>query len=375
MSSGLLLKEEDLKEPSAVLNTNEIHEDIDLLVSYIENGYSGRSYLPGSQLHEFIAELNGIKTDSKLSPLQLCNKIRTAILKISDNHFWASLRSGKCEVPRFDYSKAIYLGKNINQDLNTPWISEETKVNNKSVSVFAFSYFPKWESKLWSGFETKLKNAVQKSKAIILDLRGNVGGSQGPPRETARVLYGQEPPQVQIGGAEVQTAEAKALLYNSAKIEITEAKKSGKKIEEFELKLLDEKFQAYEMAIAKPPAERDIIYNDVIDEKALNSDLFYKHPILVLYDEFCASSCEAMLLYLRSHPQVKLVGSRSGGFLQFGELGTALLKNSQIVVNIPTKFFRFKDGAYYEKIGISADEKISYVDAYKYALKMLKEKL
>ena len=373
--SDLVIKDGDIRNPLTILNRQQINDDVSFLLKFLDQGYSGKNFLPDGQFKKLVLELEEIKKSEALSPIELCNKIEKSILKINDNHFWASLRTGKCGVPRFDYAKAVYLGKNLNQDLNTPWLHKEIKINKKAVSVFSFSYFPKWESQLWDGFGVLLKKSVQSSHAIILDLRSNGGGSQGPTREIAKLLYGQEPMEIFDGGAEVQTAEAKAMLYNSLKLEILSQKQSGKNAEEFQLKALAKGLEDFKSASRNPPALREVVYSGDVEDRKLNSELFYKHPILVLVDEFCASSCEALLLYLRSHPNAKFVGTHSGGFLQFGELGSVLLKNSQIVADIPTKHFRLKGGFNYEKIGIKADVQISFRDAYKYAVNLLEKRL
>ncbi len=45
------------------------------------------------------------------------------------------------------------------------------------------------------------------------------------------------------------------------------------------------------------------------------------------------------------------MGENTGGYLHFGNLGTLVLPNSGIVIQIATDFWKYKDGRYLEGIG------------------------
>ena len=104
--------------------------------------------------------------------------------------------------------------------------------------------------------------------------------------------------------------------------------------------------------------------------------LAFKKPIYILIDRKCASSCESVVEIFESHPYAKTIGENTGGFVHFGNMGFIVLPYSQIIVQMASDFWRFKDGRYIEFIGHTPEIRVKRNrDALKSAVKELRKNL
>ena len=59
-----------------------------------------------------------------------------------------------------------------------------------------------------------------------------------------------------------------------------------------------------------------------------------------------------------NHKYTKTVGQNSGGYVHFGNMGLIVLPNSQIIIQMATDFWKYKDGRFIEFIGHTPDIKV-----------------
>ncbi len=107
-------------------------------------------------------------------------------------------------------------------------------------------------------------------------------------------------------------------------------------------------------------------FNDYLGEK-------FVRPIYVLVDTECGSSGESTMQALRQMSNVKVIGQNTMGSTHFGNQGLLILPSSRIQISMSTKFIKFQNGQFVEKIGHQPD---IYVpdgkDALDYAINQIK---
>ena len=87
----------------------------------------------------------------------------------------------------------------------------------------------------------------------------------------------------------------------------------------------------------------------------LKQNVKTKKPVVILVDRDCGSSCELTVEALQGRPGILVVGQATAGAVHFREVGRVLLPHSHIVVNLGTKFVKYDDGRFIEKMGYKPD--------------------
>lgn len=84
----------------------------------------------------------------------------------------------------------------------------------------------------------------------------------------------------------------------------------------------------------------------------------YRNPILILTDRENGSAGEELIMALKHHPYVSLIGENSKGVFHFGNAGFFQLPNSGINVHLSTYYNQIESGEFVEKIGFTPDWKV-----------------
>lgn len=149
------------------------------------------------------------------------------------------------------------------------------------------------------------KNILPKSNALVMDLRGNTGGNSWYSDLFAEHLC----------GAWIDSMQAVYVRTNRD----------------------SQKFLSvvYPTAPwAKLPESEELVVWKTGKNYTPDINKAYMKPIYILTDRQTASSAEMFLLRMLQHPCTVVVGDNSSGTEVFGNVGSALLPNSQIKFNI-----------------------------------------
>jgi C-terminal processing protease CtpA/Prc len=184
---------------------------------------------------------------------------------------------------------------------------------------------------------------------VIVDLRGNGGGDDSRGYDLARALTDAPPVDGALRMHERQTPETLTLWMNT----VTAQRGDDGKLAPHVLARLTEAKTARDASLRAGAREWKVTENAartvVLGPRAFHG------PIAILVDAACASSCESSLVVLRVHPNARVFGERTAGFIHFGNVGRVTLPRSHVRVNIPTKYDEWPNGKLYDKVGFEPD--------------------
>jgi hypothetical protein len=202
----------------------------------------------------------------------------------------------------------------------------------------------------WNGF----KQAVEKwlsGPIAILDLRGNGGGSDQVGGWLATRVKGQailSPYEYRLTS---RTAETWAISANGSKLHILINQRRNQPVPDYLKIQLAEQMKGYREALAASAEEFEKeTFGDLTEAGNFKP---YKGKVYLLIDAECASSCEGTVKFFENVPNATTVGENTGGFFQFGNVGILVLPNSRLTIQMPTAYFRLRDGSTVEKVGVS----------------------
>lgn len=342
--------------PKDSLTDAEVRSDMDILIEAFTNGYGGFKNFRLQFENQFFPQLREPKSRSTQS---LCNDIGLIFDQINDNHL--SIRyagaTSKCSGAP---TRQGQVGHNIQTDTTLPWGYFERMIGKRKVAIVSILRSPLRTSESWQGFLEKARDVYAHADALIIDLRGNGGGDDGKLEEFAKIIYGLEGKNVTLappGSIERrQTPESYALFANTFFLRMLKDRWDGKPAATDLAGYHNDFLQLFELAV-----KDHLSPVGITQFQAPNIDLSkaFKGPVRILIDGGCASSCENGVEFFEKFPGVKRVGENTGGFVHFGNVGTLLLKNSHLIVSIPTQSYTYEDGRFVEKIGYAPDIHVS----------------
>lgn len=341
-------------DSKAAVKPDQVQRDIDVLIYAFREAYGGYRFLPSEIVAKTEDALSKLAVEGKgddLTAGDLCRAIDSILDRVPDAHLRANLPKFRCSERQ---ERKGSVGPNIAADAEAkdhkPWRFLRTRQNGKNIGVLGITRFLPSKDASWNGFDVAIDELLA-SKAIIIDLRGNHGGDDSKGLHLAARLYGGAAPIQAEERIRRQTPASFAVLINGSRSALQWRKSTGgdSKPQEDLIQEFGEKFQLAK-AGKLPPESSDHL------EHKRNTDVHgqrYQGPIYLLADADCGSSGESTLDALMSHPNAKVVGENTAGLLHFGEVGTVLLPNSKIRVQMGTQFIRYKDNRIYEKTGIA----------------------
>ncbi len=355
-NNNFLLSDDFNLEPPENVSKKEIASDVNYFIHFLQNGYGGRKFIPQKDMNKALSELTELSNSATdLNVAELCRKIDEALLAINDAHLMARHNGKKCSSQREHVKEKINIGKNIYQSENPPWFKTDFLIRKKRVSIISISTLPKYEDEVWNGFLESVVDA-KKSNGIIIDLRGNGGGDDSMGLALADYLYGQDHPSNIDFQIKSKTPETQAMLYNNYQIRILKLKAKGNLIPDYLLKKRDEAKVNYDHAVVNKIEEEKVMSTS---GPSFNAKKGYNKPILILTDRDCASSCESIVEAFEGHPHAITIGTNTGGFCHFGNMGFVVLPSSKINIQMATDYWVYKDGRFVENIGYPPKIKLS----------------
>jgi C-terminal processing protease CtpA/Prc len=245
-----------------------------------------------------------------------------------------------------------------------------TTAGDLKVPVLGITRMPPHEDASWGHFSRAILS-LQKSSAMIIDLRGNGGGDDARGFELARSVLGKQAKTTKVHARIIETAAAWAMQSNLHKLKMLDLEHQGSSIPSYLLKRYQENLDREKLAENNlEEVNRVIDFDPVISGEYANP--VYHGKIYILIDSDCGSSCEGTLEALKLHPNAISVGENTAGYVNYGETGRFVLPNSRILIQVTSKHFEYPDNRNFEKVGYPPDVRIPPgVDALDYVLREL----
>ncbi|MFT6069966.1 MAG: hypothetical protein ACJAT2_003483 [Bacteriovoracaceae bacterium] len=309
--------------------------DLDVLFHALENGYIAINEGNKSKLVPMQERI-----EKKLGFFTSKDNFRTVILEelksFKDKHLVSSILEKK---------ETLDIGKNIARNSWTIF----QHAGNSEVALMGFTTFNLFDESY--EIRDKIESAIENSKAILIDLRGNLGGQSIIPLYIAGEIFTEYADSYYSIPGFLQRTDFMnsnthyALSVNWAFISrITNPLSSEKGTTEFN-------FEASKIYYRdSADRSRDVAFSERT-VKTHDKSLFFKGPILIIQDRTCASACEHFIRAMRKHPRVTTFGTNTSGMANFGGIGSLILPNSSLLFGISNSKFTFNDG-FKEFVGI-----------------------
>ncbi len=338
----------DLKaEQSAdtVLSPDAVRSDIATFAQMLINVYGGWPFYPKLLRLKIMNKLSRLY-DSITAPVTvgaLHEMLRPIIEIMPDNHLWVKLNNNLSKYTHKDEPTA---GQNI---ITKRGIADACFMEKQdNVGIIAISHFFEFKSDdIRQHFCNSLQSMMDGTRAIIIDLRGNGGGKPMLSELIPKTLLGIDIPH-SLRMYRRTTPQGLALYKNSS------------------------------LPTENPDADMSVdpvLWADNSDFKIPRNHVWaYNNPIYILIDNYVASSAERLITRMRFNPNVTLVGTHTLGCLQYTNYMYLLLKNSGLVVQLPTVYKEVPDIKRFETNGYVPDIECSGQDAFDVAMTHLNQR-
>ncbi len=317
-----------------IMTADEVRHEISVLARIIIRGYVGwpvHNTIVKRRVLVYLTKLYKSAHDMRVG--QFADAICKIPSYIPDNHL--TIAGGRIPPTR----RILDVGKNVAGD--------KTFYTNLREDGVAVTAFPKMY-----GYETDkeqqddfIKNYLNKSSALIVDLRGNGGGNSRYSDELAKQLCG--------------------TYVDSAKQTFVRTTPEAKRIQ-----------QGYKVSAewANLPESEDMVLWRTGTNYTIDKETAYMKPIYILTDWRTGSSSEMFLLRMLHHPMVTVVGDNSRGMEVYGYMAQTYLPISKLIIRTGMHY-RILEYDNFELHGYTPHIKCKNgVDAFDIALKKIKNK-
>lgn len=290
-------------------------------------------------LEKFKAELSA---SNSIRSSEFCERLANFFTIVPDNHSYFVFKKKECGIssPHPEYEGKVGLNSVQRKDL--PWSWESIEIEKKKGLLLSILRFPRLTDDVWNPIKTQFSEKLRSSEFLIIDLRGNRGGDNDTALYISTLLW----------GGKIPTREKRYQL-NSPLAFILRANDERKNSNESgylnylqmadRLKSPDPAYLIDKTQFEKP-----------FEISALTSqDRIYGKPVLILSDRENGSAGEEMIMALKHHPHVKILGENSKGIFHFGNAGFFQLPYSGIEVHSSTYYNKIIGNDFVEKIGFA----------------------
>jgi len=195
---------------------------------------------------------------------------------------------------------------------------------------------------------------------LILDIRGNNGGSTTWPIKWVEAFTGEKPEGKTIDTALISKATlmGKINLYRHYSVEYPEVDTYKRELNRFEAVL-----DSYEKESKTPYWET----KGLPETQQIPNET----TIIVITDREVASAGEMFIDYLRQMENVIVIGENTAGVTVFGEISRHQLHNSKLFVQLPCRLFLPVGSEIKEGEGVTPDLWVPSIRALDYTLKAI----
>ncbi len=366
----LLLNPRRLEVGHRVLAATEVAQDLELLVLALERAYPAKWVMDSQKWTEVLQKIKAVRFAENISNEIFGSVVADILWQIPDGHLTVKL-DGKILGKEFHRQiRQPATGRNLAVSSEGQAWKMETRQNGTGpVSVLAISYFPPSSDSQWFGF-TEAVRKVLDSAAIIVDLRGNIGGDDAKGFEMASLFLGRELEMGWVQEVVCETAESFALQINTYELIIWNRYVAKNLLPPVELTDHLESLKCKARTLAQNPAGNGKVVVEQAPRVDAKGSLAFNNKIFVLVDAATASSGEWTALYLKRHPNVVIVGENTHGMIHFGNSGLLQLPHSGLVINLCMKINELTDGQFFERTGITPDIQVSNEDSLNHVLSL-----
>ena len=353
----LLIPENPNSDLPARLNELAIRSDLELLRYAMRTGYSGREYLPANKFAKALRAIMDLPGEIAVPAKQsdLLEKIDQILLELPDSHISAQASSGQSNARR-ESARPGSVGKNSISEPERTWSFKSMhSARLGTVGLLSISHFDAADDPSWIGFKSAVEKWVS-YKNIVLDLRGNGGGSDEMGLWLASRVAGITLPSPFLFRASSRTPESAALWANYFKLQMISRNRRNEQVPDYLQNLYLKQIDTLEMAQRENRAGFEMFNFDQTKPTRTNSP-FTGH-LQVLIDAKCASACEGTVKSFANIKNSETVGENTAGEFQFGDTGILYLPHSKITVTIPTAYFSPRDGSIIEKQEITPKTRV-----------------
>jgi hypothetical protein len=204
-------------------------------------------------------------------------------------------------------------------------------------------------------------------------LRGNKGGNDKIGYDFIATLNGGGITSVVEYFISKQTPAAYALLANTITLQIQNLKKNKQTVPPYLYEDLDDFKQNFSDAIEHKIPEADTInFTGKLKGDAFFNEHF-KGNIYILADAACGSSGETVLEGLKTLKNSSFIGENTAGVVHSRNNGKIVLPNSKMQVQLGTRYVKYLDNRFIEKIGYTPDTIVpNGMNALDFALTQMK---
>lgn len=363
--------------PDTQLSAAQVDADVDLALYAFDRGYGGRDFVPLPSRLEVVARLINLKGSAKTAQ-QVCDSLAEAFWLLPDAHLGAKLQTiperwnKQCGTSARASRRRPAVGTNRGASVAKVrcWALQQEQLGARRLATLSITQFPDHHAPVWQGFDEAIASLL-KSDAAIIDLRGNSGGDDTRGYQLADALVDASTQPQTVRTHRRQTPEALTLLLNDLD---RSARNAAGELEPH-LRGTYAHLEAARLAALRSESPEYQV-RETAPLPSTPGPHAFGGPVAVLVDAGCASSCESTLELLRRFPRARVFGERTGGYIHFGEVGTVTLTHSGIRLDLPTKYFEYPDGVFYDKVGFAPDVPVADgSDAYEFARSWLEGEL
>lgn len=345
--------------PETELSASAIDEEIGLLRQALERGYAGRGHVPAASWQAMQDRLEALRRSGPLRVEAFCERLGEALWALPDAHLsarrvTAEQKRQRCGTSFRAARRAPSVGANLMADEpGKPWGAEVVAVGQATFLVLSIKQLPFHEDPAWAELPGLLAR-LHPFDGVLVDLRGNDGGDDTRGFEVARALMDGPVGTGALRLHERRSPEALTLVLNLYE-------RRGRRPDgTFDPALEPRRREAAAQreASLRAPGDEWLVREKEPRAQQPGPDGF-RGPIAVLVDAACASSCESTVRALQGHPEARVFGERTAGYVQFGDAGELRLPHSGVEVAIPTRFHEYPDGASYDRVGFEPDAAVA----------------
>jgi len=291
------------QNPEKLLTADDVKHDISAFARYLIRVYVGWPVHDDIIKRKVLNYLIKIyKSAHRMTAIELFNLLKIAIEPIPDNHLSIRFNGARARM-----TIKTRLHKDVGQNIAGKSTIKAMMMDN-NVAVIGFTGMRKTDEfrDVILAFQ---KDILPKSKALIIDLRGNGGGNSFYSDRFAYFLCGTKISSMKETYVRT-TPEAKKVLQESNP----------------------------EASWSNVPMSEDLQLFSTGEIFEIDKKQAYMKPIFVLTDEHTGSGAEMFLLRMVHHPMVRVIGDNSSGMEVYGNMVFGKLPHSDVFVAVGSNY-------------------------------------
>lgn len=318
-----------------------VGKDLRLLNYALDNGYAGKFANPD----KFIELKNKLRDfeethSAPITKSQFQVELNSIFQSFPDGHLSASTHFSQSTKSLIERAQPL-IAEKINLDDFKQWslnfTGKSDRIADLKITSFAMDD---------SETEDLISNLylLARSDNLIVDLRGNLGGSIATATKLAAFIWGLPARcdcSIQLFPTPIKSVHT---LYGSAAQTLQNNYWLLSTIQP------DDVVRDFSHSPVQVPPD---LHTETRDQEFPAGHKFggYEGKIAILVDENCASACEKFVEYLEANPRAVTFGTRTLGAVKFGNIGILPLPESNLFVTLATSYVEYSDDRTTERTG------------------------